>query len=231
MSNNYGPKIVTDGLVLCLDAADQNSYSGSGNTWTDLSGNGNNGTLINGPTFTSENYGSIIFDGSNDYINIATFVATLNTLTYSSECYWFKVPLTGGLFFLSFYGNRYNPVGNFTSSSTSERISIYQNNILACYENGNTFYIDNQWHYACYVYGPGFNKLYVDAKELTLRSHWGNSNTTRSADSTSHFILGNRPSDFVGNEGFLSTVSIYSRPLSANEVQQNYNATKGRFGL
>ena len=70
MSNNYGPKIITDGLVLCLDAADQNSYSGSGNTWTDLSGNGNNGTLINGPTFTSENYGSIIFDGSNDYMSV-----------------------------------------------------------------------------------------------------------------------------------------------------------------
>ena len=230
MSNNYGPKIVTDGLVLCLDAADRNSYPGSGSTWYDLSGNGKNGTMV-GATFNSGNNGNFNFDGDNDYINIATFVATLNTLTYSSECYWFKVPLTGNAFFLSFYGSKYNPVGDFSGASTSESISIYQNNITAFYENGNTFYSDNQWHYACYVYGSGFNKLYVDAKELTLRYTLGNSNTTRSAYGASHFILGNRPSDFYANEGFLSTVSIYSRPLSANEVLQNYNATKGRFGL
>jgi hypothetical protein len=66
---NYGPKTVTNGLVLCLDAADKNSYSGTGTTWTDLTGNGNNGTLTNGPTFNSANGGSISFDGTNDYID------------------------------------------------------------------------------------------------------------------------------------------------------------------
>ena len=69
MSNNYGPKIVTDGLVLCLDAADQNSYPGSGNTWYDLSGNGNNGTLVNGVGYNSGNLGSLVFGGVDDYVN------------------------------------------------------------------------------------------------------------------------------------------------------------------
>ena len=69
MSNYYGPRIVTDGLIACLDAANTKSYPGSGTVWTDISGNGRNGPLINGPTFNSSNRGSIQFDGTNDYIN------------------------------------------------------------------------------------------------------------------------------------------------------------------
>ncbi len=68
MSVISGPNIVTNGLVLHLDAANTKSYSGSGTTWTDLSGNGNNGTLTNGPTFDSANYGSVVHDGVDDYI-------------------------------------------------------------------------------------------------------------------------------------------------------------------
>ena len=66
MSVSNGPSIVTSGLVLSLDAADKNSYPGSGTTWADLSGNTNNGTLTNGPTFSSANQGSIVFDGVDD---------------------------------------------------------------------------------------------------------------------------------------------------------------------
>ena len=69
MAFNRGPKIVTQGLVLALDAASNNSYPGSGTTWKDLSGNNNTGTLVNGPTFSSANGGTFILDGSNDYIN------------------------------------------------------------------------------------------------------------------------------------------------------------------
>ena len=66
-----GPNIVKDGLVLHLDAANYKSYPGSGTTWSDLSGNGNNGTLTNGPTFDSGNRGSIVFDGSNDFVYLS----------------------------------------------------------------------------------------------------------------------------------------------------------------
>ena len=70
MSIHYSPTTVTSGLVLCLDAGNAKSYPGSGTVWTDLSGNGNTGTLINGPTYNSANGGSIVFDGVNDYANI-----------------------------------------------------------------------------------------------------------------------------------------------------------------
>lgn len=66
MALAHNPKIVTDGLVLCLDAANPKSYPGSGTVWSDLSGNGNNGTLVNGVGYNSNNGGYLTFDGSND---------------------------------------------------------------------------------------------------------------------------------------------------------------------
>lgn len=78
-----GPHIVTDGLVLALDAANPTSYPGSGTTWRDLSGNNNSGSLVNGPTFNSVNGGSIVFDGSNDYVNIPYAGNTSNSFTFT----------------------------------------------------------------------------------------------------------------------------------------------------
>ena len=73
MGLSHSPRIVTDGLVFCVDAGDKMSYPGAGTTWADLSKQGNNGTLINGPTFSNEGNGSILCDGTNDYINVSNF--------------------------------------------------------------------------------------------------------------------------------------------------------------
>lgn len=70
MSYHNGPKIVSEGLVLYLDAANSKSYSGTGTTWTDLSGNSNNATLVNGPTYSSLNGGGIVLDATDDFISI-----------------------------------------------------------------------------------------------------------------------------------------------------------------
>ena len=69
MARRYNPRIVTDGLVLALDAGNTKSYPGSGTTWTDLSGNGNNGSLLNGTGYSSDNLGVLSLDGTNDYID------------------------------------------------------------------------------------------------------------------------------------------------------------------
>ena len=71
MATIYNPNIVTDNLVFCVDAANTKSYSGSGTIWKDISGEDNDGTLVNGPTFSNDNGGSIVFDGTNDYIQTA----------------------------------------------------------------------------------------------------------------------------------------------------------------
>jgi hypothetical protein len=94
MSGKTGPDIIESGLVLCLDAANKNSYRGSGTTWTDLSGNGNNGTLTNGPTFSAGNQGSIVFDGVDDYVEVSN-ASSLNASTQTISV-WYNATTVPG---------------------------------------------------------------------------------------------------------------------------------------
>ena len=120
MAFNYSPKISTDGLVLCLDAANTKSYSGSGTVWSDLSRGGNNGTLTNGPTFNSGNGGSIVFDGVNDYVdcgvsNISLPInITLISWIYQSTTTGYRNIITkeGATFTDLDYGFTTSPNGN-----------------------------------------------------------------------------------------------------------------------
>ena len=120
MSYSKGPRIVTDGLVLYLDAGNSKSYPGTGTVWNDLSGNNNNGTLVNGPTFSSANKGSIVFDGVNDGCNINnnSFINPTNAITF------------GAIVNLSGYGSNYAPIifkqNNYTS--LYEQYALYLTN-------------------------------------------------------------------------------------------------------
>ena len=92
MAINVRPSIVTSGLVLNLDAANMKSYPRSGTTWRDLSGLGNNGTLTNGPTFNSQNGGSIVFDGVDDYASINNTIGNFGTSDFTIN-FFFKLCL------------------------------------------------------------------------------------------------------------------------------------------
>jgi hypothetical protein len=105
MAAKLGPSIINNGLVLDLDAADINSYIGSGTSWKDMTGNGNSGTLVNGPSFSGSNGGSIVFDGIDDYVilnggnNLNNWNADgINSATsyrsYTSANIWFKAATT-----------------------------------------------------------------------------------------------------------------------------------------
>ena len=83
---SYGPNIVTDSIVLTIDAGNRNSYIGSGTNWNDLSGNASNGTLTNGPTFNSSNIGSIVFDGVDDFVTGTNVVIS----SQATLLVWFK---------------------------------------------------------------------------------------------------------------------------------------------
>jgi len=87
MSGISGPKIITSGCVLSLDAADKLSYKGSGTSWYDLSGNNTTATLTNGPTFNAANMGSIVFDGTDDKVTISNeFIFHLWSFTIFFKC-------------------------------------------------------------------------------------------------------------------------------------------------
>jgi hypothetical protein len=235
MASIGGPNIVESGLVLSLDAANIKSYTSGSTTWFDKSGRGNNGTLTNGPTFDSLNGGSIVFDGTNDYISLGTGTSyAFPKLTYEV---WVKTPTTGsgmtdGTGLLSFgYGNSMfiSPAGALrfiiTSGSSVTRV------VQAIYSGTNLY--DNQWHHIVCSRGDSTYEMYIDKVLVstgasTLTPGWDG----LSGYSSSGAVAGsNVNSENYKLKGNLPLIRVYNRALSAQEVLQNYNATKGRFNL
>jgi hypothetical protein len=223
---NGGPgNIVTNGLILYLDAANSLSYVSGSTTWNDLSSSGNNGTLTNGPTFNSANGGSIVFDGTNDYISIILpSPISVSSFTYNV---WFNADIVTDAYrtIIDFNNDNFlmtiipsgqlslwNPIFNLgfaPSASTWYNIQVSHNNSSPYYSyiNGNLV------------------GTYSDATTTT--------HTVCSIGVGAGFITGScgtrGPDEFF--DGKISIASIYNRGLSASEVLQNYNSTKARFGL
>jgi hypothetical protein len=211
MSFHYSPKIITDGLVLYLDAANTRSYPGTGTTWSDLSRSGNNGTLVNGPTFNSLNGGSIVFDGSDDYINMNTpnfgQIYTVNL--------WIKLNNLLSKVWIGGNGSEYHM--NFLDGRTYNRI----NNILFDFD---TQLITNQW----YNISLTRNNTSVNCYKNSILIN----NSTNLSYNTDFILyrIGSLPLGFYG-DGSIGNVSFYNKALTDQEILQNYNATKSRFGL
>jgi hypothetical protein len=219
-------QIVTNGLVLALDAADRNSYVSGSTTWSDLSGNSNTGTLTNGPTFSSANGGSIVFDGSDDFTSLSGTINLGNTFTILS---WIKPStLAGGDYIVygtdangndnwfGINGNAVNLVATQTSDVNNFTISggsITSTSIwyfIGCTINGTVATV--------YLNGVEVNSV---TKVFTIGS-WNSSTNS----------IGRRGSIaqryFPGN---IASVQSYSRVLSISEILQNYNQLKSRFGI
>ena len=225
----YGPKIVSDGLVLCLDAADRNSYTGSGATWIDLSNNNNTGTLTNGPTFSSANGGSILFDGIDDYCIIGNLI-NLNNISATHEI-WVKLNApTNGLQQQIFARTNTNAgTFNITKALTNVFQMNYRNsantqaNIIL-----NTAPSTNWIHIVITYKGSIFNAYINGVLDSTTSAVTGALNT----GGTFAMALA---AQATGTTAFCSCLiglaRAYNRALSANEVLQNFNATRNRFGI
>ena len=131
MAIRGGPDIIEDGLVLHLDAADRNSYAGSGSTWYDLSGSGNNGTLTNGPIFSQNNRGCIILDQSDDYIDLSNITIS-DDWTY--EAWWkpqpfepnvYRFPLFTGSSWPGGFRGFYEPFKDTTALYVDSNENLY----------------------------------------------------------------------------------------------------------
>ncbi len=234
--SNY-PYIVMDGLVLNLDASITQSYPGSGNTWTDVNGLGpkNNGTLTNGPTFNPDNGGSIVFDGVNDSIFREAFLNVGNNFSIFS---WIKpgnINVRNGI-----VGNSYPysaREGFYFATATNyggvvDSFFISVGNDIAYRTASNNSITRNVWNYVSAVVTNGGQdiKLYVNGAETTYRG--GILSTGTVTYNTNQFYIGNRFNNtnepFAGN---IAQTLVYNRTLTAQEVLQNYNATKSRYGL
>jgi hypothetical protein len=222
MSFNYSPKIVTDGLVLCLDAANTKSYVSGSTAWNDLSRGGNNGTLINGPTFNSDNGGSIVLDGVDDYVSRPNFIGNLTTFSVSHFIYLNGTQNTRTIF--SNYGSNNNGWVTGIRDDQNNIFKFYLGNGVHLYSN--TVLNNLTWYHAVVTYDNGSPKIYINGNldasssaTLTLAFSYLGNDIGRLGDGRQYF------------NGRISNVTIYNRALSAQEVLQNYNATKTRYGL
>jgi hypothetical protein len=220
MAVGYNPRIVTDGLVLALDAGNTKSYPGIGTTWTNLVGSGI-GTLTNGPTFDSANSGSIVFDGTDDQINCGSSDNfAFGTGDFTIE-FWFNVDSDGGIISIS-------PSGGNATTNWQIRYSLSK--IRWVYSNTSAIESSTlstgQWIHVVATRSGTALTLYINAvSEATGTSSANLSDTGvlrigQNRDGISHF------------DGKIPIVRLYKgKALTAAEIQQNFNATRGRYGI
>jgi len=235
----YSPKIVTDGLVLCLDAGSPKSYSGSGTTWVDRSGNGNNGTLVNGVSAVG---GAMVFDGVNDYVTVpSNNYINSNDFTISLWMYFDNISSTFTNYaFLD--KNVYNTSGISmaigTGGSVSNRLlSVRYSTTSSIAVASNIPFSEsllsfNNWHniVVIFYYSAPLSQyqLHIDKSLVGTSSSVSG---TFVPNSTTLSIGKTGPGNGVYHKGKISSYQIYNRALSPEEILQNYNATKSRFGL
>lgn len=243
----YLPQIITDGLILNLDASDISSYPRTGSTWRDLSGNANNGTLVNGVGYSNEKEGVMVFDGVDDYGAVshnANQVSTNFTI-----CVWVKSTLndaplqqlivTKANLLGTEYGwmlrkGDYNTAGNRNKYYFSAYYGNHARFDILVYSNVE--YTDNNWHYLVGVFNGGISQsLFIDGvKQTATRIPIADCNMTTTpvpitiqgyGDSFVNYG-GTYYSIFRGNVG---NVLYYTKALSAEEVLFNYNSTKNQY--
>jgi hypothetical protein len=223
------PSIITNGLVLSVDASNPASYPGSGTTWTDLSGNGNNGTLSGDATYNSGNGGFIALRSNTGFINFGSPSAGSNTSAYTWGC-WFKPPqVSSTIIFMGrgrdFSGNGWSLAAVMLSTGFNASIVTTVPSTSQINASYTMTPIINTWYYYTGVWNPGVSlKVYING---TLGATVTTATTTlrSSTDGWTSTI------NTSYNNADLGAMHSYNRVLSDAEVLQNYNVTKTRFGL
>ena len=215
--------VVTTGLQLYLDAGRAASYPGSGTTWTDLSGNGRNGTLTNGPTYSSADGGSIVFDGSNDFVQ-CTGSVTATAATFVS---WIRRNGTQGQYDGILFSRGTNVTGmNFY---TSNQLGYHWNNAVNTYT----------WNSGLTVPDLTWCMVAVSVTSTAATAYLCQSSGITSAINTVSHISTTLDDIKIGQEDFggrffngnIAIAQLYNIALSAEQVAQNFAADRARFGL
>lgn len=236
MGFNYSPKIVSNGLVLYLDAANTRSYPGSGTAWTDLSQYNMNGTLINGPSFNSANGGGIAFDGTNDGVTLqASSLWNIGASDFTIE-FWFRRTGTSqayGRYFQLTNGDTYSAFSLAVKGTNQDQLSFSMASANGSWGVLNDATIGT-------LTAGRFNHVVISRIGTNFYLYL---NTVQSLITTSaaslYYAVGGVP--VIGGQtsgtfrclgGIIPLFKFYKgKGLTLAEATQNYNATKGRFGL
>ena len=206
--------VVQSGLIAYLDAGNPSSYPGTGTTWTDLTGNGNNGTLVNGPTYSPVNKGVLVLDGTNDYIDVPLNMSSTNYTVMGAA--------------------RYVTVGGRTFSAKNNNWLVGQYNV------GTESYFAEGWVRSG---GPGDTnwRIYAATGDISgdfysmyvnnvLMDNAGGSANGGSAGPNG-FAIGSYQGTSEFSNSQIGFMLVYNRVLTAAEIQQNFNLFRGRYGL
>ena len=236
----YNPRIITDGLVLALDAGNTKSYPGSGTTWTDLSGGGNTGTLTNGPTYSSANGGSIVFNGSTQYSSSSALSGSFASFTvliwfYPTSVTNYQNPIDCNYAYNGSTGNigprlEMNSSGTLGwdySNDTAVNNNFYSHNVVSSGLSANT------WYCAGITYDGSSSTTYLNGSSTgltrtTIGTPTGFVGVMNNVTIGKGFSLGGAERIFAGR---VANVQIYNRALTASEVSQNFNALRSRFSI
>lgn len=236
MSLGHGASVVRSGLVLHLDAANRKSYPGSGTTWSDLSGQGNNGTLVNAVGYNSDNKGGLVFDGTNDYVS----VNNSNSINISGDNITLEVIYKSNDLPDSSHGD------GLISKGSGANDGQYEILLLRTSTKHSAFFRIQGMG----VYSPGsilmdLNKIYMitcvlENKRMRI---FINNQEDGAGQLNSNSIVARETSLSIGSRnlqigspssalnGTIYSAKIYNRALSVTEIQQNFNALRGRYSI
>jgi hypothetical protein len=219
----FTPDIVLSDLQLWLDAGQTDSYSGSGTTWNDLSGNSRTGTLTNGPTYSSADGGSIVFDGSNDFVQCSGSL----TVTAATFITWIRRNGNQG---------RYDGI-LFSRGTNTTGMNFQASNQLGYHWNdaGNTY----NWQSGLTIPNATWCMIAVSVTSTAATAYLCQTSGTTTATNTvnhSSSVLNDikLAQDDAGGRFFngnISTAMLYNRALTSEEITKNFNAFRGRYGI
>ena len=235
MTLAHGASIVTDGLTMLVDAANPRSYPGSGAAWNDLSGYSNNATLVGGITYSGINNGLLTFNGSTGYFTGTTNANLTLTSDFTIEM-WIKCGTQSQLYPVLLGKNVSWTSGAVTyicvsHSGAPNVIALYNYNVGNPFLTGSIIVTNSIWHQILISRISGTVTLYVDT---VVDNIYSNSTTW----DYSNFVIGSNPSDggtMLANlayGGAMSSLKIYNGiGLTQLQIQQNFNAYRGRYGI
>jgi len=216
MAQYFSPKIVTSSLVFYLDSANLKSYIRSGTSWRDMVG-GVNSTLTNGPTYSNDVQGTFIFDGSNDYAATGN-VSLSYPAGYTVEVVVKYATISGAQGLFSYNDISSSKYINFYKAATTMRWETNASQEI----NSSTQLSAGVWYHITGVHNGTTAFLYINAR---LEA---SGNLTTSTSMTAPIEVGR----YAGHtNGSIPLVRFYTRPLSPNEILQNFESVRGRFGI
>jgi hypothetical protein len=237
MSAFGGPNIIDDGLVLYLDAGNRKSYPGSGTTWFDKSGRGNNGTLTNGPTFNTGSLGSIVFDGVDDLVICSASLQNATAFTIGMWLYNTDTNINYAMSQQPLGSDRFSAHNQYSVESGKSFFTVYGvgANDFDNYYNVTPTFTTGSWFYQIYQWDSSHTmKMFLNGVQQSGTYEFLGTRPTSILNSFP-FRIGLGARSGVGTlfyfKGNIPITQVYNRVLSAQEILQNYNATKGRFGL